>query len=124
MAVGQAGAISWRLQVGSAFIPAVPLVLGTLFCPESPRWYFKKGKVDRAWQSLLRLRNTPLQAARDLYYMEKLLQAEREGQVGGWKQMLKDMWVVKRVRRAAMASGLVMFMQQVSRTHCTPTSRR
>ncbi len=73
LAVGQTGAIAWRLQVGSAFIPAVPLVIGTLFCPESPRWYFKKGKADRAWQSLLRLRNTLLQAARDLYYMNALL---------------------------------------------------
>ena len=26
-----------RLQLGSAFIPAVPLVIGVLFCPESPR---------------------------------------------------------------------------------------
>ena len=29
--------IAWRLQVGSAFIPAVPLVLSIYFCPESPR---------------------------------------------------------------------------------------
>lgn len=27
------GAIAWRLQVGSAFIPAVPLALGVYFCP-------------------------------------------------------------------------------------------
>jgi MFS family permease len=34
LAVYQVGAIAWRLQLGSAFIPAVPLVLGIWFCPE------------------------------------------------------------------------------------------
>lgn len=37
LAVKDAGPIAWRLQLGSAFIPAVPLVLGIYFCPESPR---------------------------------------------------------------------------------------
>ena len=61
LAVKDTGSISWRLQFGSAFIPAVPLVLGVYFCPESPRWYIKKGRYGKAFASLLRLRNTPLQ---------------------------------------------------------------
>ena len=78
LAVYQVGNIAWRLQVGSAFIPAVPLVIGIFFCPESPRWYLKKGKVRKAYESLLRLRNIPLQAARDLYYIEAQLNFEKE----------------------------------------------
>lgn len=70
--------ISWRLQFGSAFIPAVPLVLGIYLCPESPRWYMKKGKYEKAYQSLLRLRPTPLQAARDLFYIHSQLELEAE----------------------------------------------
>ena len=38
LAVKDVGPIAWRLQLGSAFIPAVPLVLGIWFCPESPRY--------------------------------------------------------------------------------------
>ena len=34
LAVYQVGDIAWRLQIGSAFIPAVPLTLGIYFCPE------------------------------------------------------------------------------------------
>lgn len=34
LAVKDTGRISWRLQLGSAFIPAIPLVLGIWFCPE------------------------------------------------------------------------------------------
>ena len=41
LAVKDVANVSWRLQFGSAFIPAVPLVLGVWFCPESPRWLSK-----------------------------------------------------------------------------------
>ena len=37
LAVKDTGAISWRLQLGSAFIPAIPLVVGIFLVPESPR---------------------------------------------------------------------------------------
>lgn len=66
--VKDTGKIAWRLQLGSAFIPAVPLAVGILFCPESPRWYMKKGRMVDAWHSMRRIRNTELQAARDLFY--------------------------------------------------------
>ncbi|KAK2751560.1 hypothetical protein FQN55_000281 [Onygenales sp. PD_40] len=59
----------WRFMLGSAMIPAVPLVLGVFFCPESPRWHIKKGNYVNAYASLTRLRRTRIQAARDLYYI-------------------------------------------------------
>lgn len=34
LAVKDVGPIAWRLQLGSAFIPAVPVMLGIFFCPE------------------------------------------------------------------------------------------
>lgn len=38
LAVYKTGAIAWRLQLGSAFIPAVPLAIGVFFCPgKKPR---------------------------------------------------------------------------------------
>lgn len=37
LVVVNVGAIAWRLQLGSAFIPAVPLLLGIYFTPESAR---------------------------------------------------------------------------------------
>jgi hypothetical protein len=34
LAVKDVPDIAWRLQLGSAFIPAVPLCIGIYFCPE------------------------------------------------------------------------------------------
>lgn len=33
LALKDVGSIAWRLQLGSAFLPAVPLVIGIYFCP-------------------------------------------------------------------------------------------
>lgn len=33
LAVKDTGSISWRLQFGSALIPALPLLIGIYFCP-------------------------------------------------------------------------------------------
>ena len=44
LAVAHVGKNAWRLQLGSAMIPAIPLLLFIYFCPESPRWYMSKSK--------------------------------------------------------------------------------
>lgn len=33
LAVKDTGSISWRLQFGSALLPAIPLLIGVFFCP-------------------------------------------------------------------------------------------
>lgn len=75
------GDITWRLQIGSSFLPAVPLALLIFFCksescptdhasdtigPESPRWYMRKGRMLDAYTAMRRLRKHDVQAARDL----------------------------------------------------------
>lgn len=36
LALQGAGSIAWRLELGSAFLPAVPLTIGIYFCPGKP----------------------------------------------------------------------------------------
>ncbi|RMZ83128.1 hypothetical protein DV738_g1249, partial [Chaetothyriales sp. CBS 135597] len=112
--------MAWRLQLGSAFIPAVPLVIGIYFCPESPRWLMKKGKHAAAYRSLKRLRNTELQAARDLYYIHALLLHEEalieESAVkkeGNFFTRVIELFTIPRIRRATQASGIAMIAQQM-----------
>ena len=114
LAVKDTGKLSWRLQLGSAFIPAVPLWFGVYFCPESPRWYIKKGKYLNAYKSLKRLRNTELQAARDLYYIYAQIRLETElVKKSNYLQRFVELFTIPRVRRATLASFVVMIAQQM-----------
>ncbi len=114
LALYKVGPLAWRLQLGSAFLPAVPLVFGIYFCPESPRWLIKKGRYGAAYKSMLRLRNTPLQAARDLYYVHAQL-IEESAIIGRSNYFTRffELFTIPRVRRATLASWTVMIAQQM-----------
>ncbi|KAJ9102052.1 hypothetical protein QFC19_004980 [Naganishia cerealis] len=112
--VQDTGKIAWRLQLGSAFIPAVPLAIGIWFTPESPRWLLKKNRHAKAYKSLLRLRFTPLQAARDLYYISAQLDEEKKIlRADSFVRRLTELFVIPRVKRATWAAFTVMIAQQM-----------
>jgi len=95
-------------------IPAIPLILFIFLCPESPRWCMKKNKYPKAYKSLLKLRNSPLQAARDLYYIHCQLEIEKEiiGK-SNYATRFMQLFTIPRVRRATLASFTVMIAQQM-----------
>jgi hypothetical protein len=80
----------------------------------------KKRHMD-AYKSFLRLRNSPIQAARDLYYAHALLRQEellvRESGVvkteGNFFTRFVELFTIPRIRRATCASGIVMIAQQM-----------
>jgi len=111
---------SWRYQLGSAFLPAVPLCIGIFFVPESPRWLLKKRRYRKAYESLIRLRNSPIQAARDLYMVHAQLQyedalLEEKGLAKNSNMFVRfiELFKIPRLRRATQASGIVMIGQQM-----------
>lgn len=95
-------------------IPAVPLTLGVLFCPESPRWYMKKGQILKAWHSMRKLRRTELQAARDLFYAYAQYAEEQKVVQGrNYFTRLIELFTIPRCRRATLAGSVVMIAQQM-----------
>ncbi|BDD59268.1 hypothetical protein MAP00_004488 [Monascus purpureus] len=102
--------LNWRLMMGSAMFPAVVVCCFVFYCPESPRWYMSKKQYNKAYRSMCSLRRHKIQAARDLYYMYTLLEAEKGMTLGQSK--LLELVTVPRNRRAMIASEIVMFMQQ------------
>ncbi|OQD74421.1 hypothetical protein PENDEC_c011G00558 [Penicillium decumbens] len=108
------GENAWRWKLGSAFVPVVPLFIGVWFCPESPRWLITKGKYYRAYKSLLKLRNSPLQAARDLHMIHLQLEVEKRMLADSGASETDSMFVrfvqlfrVPHLRRAIQASGIM-----------------
>lgn len=103
--------LNWRLMMASAMFPALIVVCFVFKCPESPRWYISKGRHAKAYRAMTRLRFNKIQAARDVYYMQTLLEAECHMKLGQSK--ILELITVPRNRRALVASEIVMFMQQV-----------
>lgn len=100
----------WRWMLASTSIPPFFVMIQVYFCPESPRWYMEKGKWDKAFNAMKRLRSHDIQATRDMYYAAKLLEVEAAQREG--KSLWKEFFFVRRNRRAAQSSFFVMFMQQ------------
>ncbi|KAH0599186.1 hypothetical protein MHUMG1_03303 [Metarhizium humberi] len=71
---------TFRLIQGAPLVPAFALLTMALFvCPESPRFHLLKGpnySVEKAYTVLKRVRNTKLQALRDLYLVSKSIEQE------------------------------------------------
>lgn len=67
---------SWRVLLATAIIPPIVLLFLVFICPESPRFLIQRNRYADAYKSLLELRGTSIQAARDLYYIHAQLQAE------------------------------------------------
>ncbi|KIK68223.1 hypothetical protein GYMLUDRAFT_91786 [Collybiopsis luxurians FD-317 M1] len=99
--------LNWRLMLASAGIPALFVCVQVFFVPER---YMSKGRYRDAYNSLAQLRHHPIQAARDLYYIHVLLEAEND--IIRNRSKFLELFSVPRNRRAALASFVVMFMQQ------------
>lgn len=74
----------------------------------------KQNRYEKAYKSLLRLRHHQIQAARDLYYIHCQLQIEASI-VGksNYFSRFAQLFTIPRVRRATLASFVVMIAQQM-----------
>jgi len=112
--VKDTGDIPWRLQLGSAFIPSFVLAIGIFFCPESPRWLMKHGKIAQGFKSMDKLRAHKIIAARDYYYSYVIYLEELKVAGGqGYFARLFDCFRVPRIRRGNYGASTVMIAQQM-----------
>ncbi|GAA5844837.1 hypothetical protein JCM11251_007342 [Rhodosporidiobolus azoricus] len=102
--------LNWRIMLASALLPSIFVMAQVMFVPESPRWLIGKGRYVEAFESLCRLRFSKVQAARDLFTINAML--EEEAAIATGKSAIVELFTVARNRRAVLASGIVMFGQQ------------
>ncbi|KAI2607911.1 hypothetical protein GGR54DRAFT_643840 [Hypoxylon sp. NC1633] len=106
--------LNWRLMLGAPFIPAVPLICLIYLCPESPRWLMKKNRYAEAWTAMVKLRNNPIQVARDIYLINAQLSIEQEiMRRSNYIARFTELFTIPRVRRATTAAFTVMIAQQM-----------
>jgi hypothetical protein len=103
-----------QILVQSELISYSPIIVCcmTTFAPESPRWLMSKGRYRQAFESLCRLRQCRLHAARDLYDIHVRLMLEHEIRPKTAWARATTLFTVPRNRRAAQSAFFVMLMQQ------------
>lgn len=126
--------LNWRLILASPMIAPVFLALYIYTQPESPRWLIAQGhklklkmKPEKArayyksaWNALVKLRHTELQAARDMFLIYHLLEREqaevikerKENNTKWYGKGFLELLKIRRNRRALRASLICMFAQQ------------
>ncbi|HAL2677838.1 TPA: sugar porter family MFS transporter [Escherichia coli] len=92
------------LAVGVIIIPAILLLIGVFFLPDSPRWFAAKRRFVDAERVLLRLRDTSAEAKRELDEIRESLQVKQSG----WALFKEN----SNFRRAVFLGVLLQVMQQ------------
>ena len=111
--MGLSNDLSWRLMLGSTVVLPVIVCAQVYFCPESPRWLVQRGRVNEAFKAFCALRSTELEAARDLYKAYVGIQLETQVNKGkNFFTRFIELFTVARNARAALASWILMLMQQ------------
>ncbi|KAF2634027.1 hypothetical protein P280DRAFT_554874 [Massarina eburnea CBS 473.64] len=108
--------LNWRLMLASPMILPLVVVAYVYTLPESPRWLLMKArkgnkkKYEEAFLALCKLRYTKLQAGRDIFLIDHLLEGEDE--IMKQQRPFSELFTLGRNRRALIASVITMFLQQ------------
>lgn len=94
----------WRLMLGVIAVPALIMFIGVSFLPESPRWLFLAGKVDKAREVLKMLRSSEQEVEAEMHEIKKAL--EDDSPESGWKLLANSNF------RRAVGLGVVLQLFQ------------
>ena len=85
----------WRYMLAVAVLPAIALLIGMLFLPESPRWLIAKDRDEQALGVLKQVRSDE-RAEAEMKEVEILAAQEEESKTGGVSD-LASKWVLRLV---------------------------
>uniref|UniRef100_A0ACD5UMW5 Uncharacterized protein n=1 Tax=Avena sativa TaxID=4498 RepID=A0ACD5UMW5_AVESA len=105
---------TWRWMLGVAGLPAVFQFVLMLFLPESPRWLYRKGRVEEAEAILRKLYTVEEEVEREMQELKESVEAEARERGSSEKVSLAALVKTKTVRRGLVAGvGLQVFQQLV-----------
>ncbi|GAA3597682.1 sugar porter family MFS transporter [Kineosporia mesophila] len=105
--VGASEAVSWRLAIGVAAVPATLMFLLMLRLPESPRWLLRGGDSDGARAALASVRHPDSDLDREFGEIRDNVEAERQAGTRGWSG-LRAAWTRPAL---VVGCGLAIFTQ-------------
>ncbi|KAH6655064.1 hypothetical protein BKA67DRAFT_657025 [Truncatella angustata] len=125
------------LILGAPVVPSIVLLLALAVCPESPRYYLRRGpkySPEKAYAIIKTLRRCELIAMRDIYLLHKAIQQEVELQydmrwnlrdfvgfmrpkryfyIGDFTSQLRELFTNRRNRNPLISSSITALAQQL-----------
>lgn len=112
---------SWRIVIGLGILFSLPLGIGILFAPESPRWLGARGRWEEARMSLARLRGMKYQpdcplVEEDLQEMSASIAEQSQAGTGYWSEIFtgKPSNIPRLVYRTVLGCAVHFLQQWVS----------
>ena len=108
---------SWRIVIGLGIAFSLPLGIGILFVPESPRWLASRGNWKGSRTSLARLRGLKDEPNHklvedDLNEMRENLEKERRVGTGSWLECFSPHTSIPKVLYRTLLGMSIHFLQQ------------
>jgi MFS transporter, SP family, sugar:H+ symporter len=103
---------SWRLPMALGFIWPVIMISGIIFLPETPRWEFRKGKIDSARRTIARsygVSENHWEVQREMREIREKFEAESAG--GGAHKWFEVFTGPRMAYRTLLGMAMQMFQQ-------------
>jgi SP family sugar:H+ symporter-like MFS transporter len=105
---------SWRITIGIGYIPPTLMAVGIMFLPESPRWDYRRGNVDKARKCVAAAYGVPLnhrEVAREMREIKEKFDAESApGVQHPWYEVLTG----PRMRYRTLLGVSLQILQQLT----------
>lgn len=117
------GNAQWIVPIAMQALPAILLAFGIFFCNESPRFLAKRDDWEGATRALSTVRMLPVvhpYVQAELQEMQVQLDEERaltRDTGNGFKDIMREMWLVPANRKRAFISIWIMICQQMTGTN-------
>lgn len=108
---------SWRIVIGIGILCSLPLGIGILLVPESPRWLAQRSNWDGARMAMARLRGLQDEPTNeliesDLKEMYEILEKERRVGQGSWAECFSTSSDIPKLLYRTILGVTIHFLQQ------------
>ncbi|KAL2676438.1 hypothetical protein Neosp_010196 [[Neocosmospora] mangrovei] len=103
----------WKIVMLGQLIAPIIIIAGLFFCPETPRWYIQKDRMEDAARALTRLRDNDDDVQVELQEVQQAIAYEKVHMNGKYSPLWKDKATRYRFRQGSLVMYSTMIYKKV-----------